>query len=313
MAGTSADKLALLQAIKDDLKAALTEKGQAPGDVFAEYPSMVRAIKTGTQLPELTSPGAAADLRQGKQLIDQEGNVVDGTLADVEQATPGVSLDAAGLITASAEQAAGYVAAGTKGTTLQLTTQAAKTVTPGTSAQTAVASGRYTTGAVTVAGDANLVPENIKSGVSIFGVAGTAATASDDAWEIAFFSTDSRYPSSDVFSGEYENSLETNGYLRMNLTSEISDYKVMSVCAVYDDYLLTLMLTQLPETAAYDAENFPLGGFRYWETDDESGYDFYDAVSCDYFSLGPYISISLSGRQYPFSPDHVYAYIAIKR
>lgn len=49
---------------------------------------------------------------------------------------------------------------------------AGKTVTPGTSVQTAVAAKKYTTGAVKVAGDANLVPENIKEGVSIFDVAG---------------------------------------------------------------------------------------------------------------------------------------------
>ena len=56
--------------------------------------------------------------------------------------------------------------------TKQLPTQAAKTVTPGTTNQTAVASGRYTTGAVQVAGDANLKAENIAEGVSIFGVTG---------------------------------------------------------------------------------------------------------------------------------------------
>jgi hypothetical protein len=112
------------------------------------------------------------------------------------------------------------VSAGTKSITKQLTTQAAKTVTPSTSSQTAVASGRYTTGAVTVAaipstyvkpttkksaatytpttsnqtiaagtycsgaqtikGDANLVASNIKSGVSIFGVTGTYAGTTED-------------------------------------------------------------------------------------------------------------------------------------
>lgn len=50
---------------------------------------------------------------------------------------------------------------------------AGTTITPGTATKTAVAANKYTTGAVRVAGDANLVPENIKSGVSIFGVAGT--------------------------------------------------------------------------------------------------------------------------------------------
>lgn len=53
--------------------------------------------------------------------------------------------------------------------------QAAKTVTPTTTEQTAVASGSFTSGAVKVAGDANLVADNIKEGVSIFGVVGTLA------------------------------------------------------------------------------------------------------------------------------------------
>lgn len=42
MAGTSADKMALLRATKADLKAALIEGGQEPGDKFSDYPSLVR-------------------------------------------------------------------------------------------------------------------------------------------------------------------------------------------------------------------------------------------------------------------------------
>ncbi len=53
-------------------------------------------------------------------------------------------------------------------------TQAATTIMPGTAEKTAVAAGRYTTGAVKVAGDANLTPWNIVSGKSIFGVTGQA-------------------------------------------------------------------------------------------------------------------------------------------
>lgn len=67
------------------------------------------------------------------------------------QATPSISVNSSGLITASATQSAGYVAAGIKSGTKQLTTQAAKTVTPTTSEQTVVEAGRYTTGAVKVA------------------------------------------------------------------------------------------------------------------------------------------------------------------
>ena len=89
------------------------------------------------------------------------------------QATPSISVSSSGLITASSTQSEGYVTSGTKSSTQQLTTQAAKTVTPGRSSQTAVASGRYTTGNITVAGDSNLVASNIKSGVNIFGVRGT--------------------------------------------------------------------------------------------------------------------------------------------
>lgn len=81
--------------------------------------------------------------------------------------TPTITVDSEGLITASA---------GDKNATKQLSTQAAKTITPKASAQTAVASWRYTTGAVTVAGDANLISSNIKSGVSIFGVAGSMSS-----------------------------------------------------------------------------------------------------------------------------------------
>ena len=51
--------------------------------------------------------------------------------------------------------------------------QNAKTITPSTIDQVAVATGYYTTGNVTVTGDSNLVADNIKSGTTIFGVAGT--------------------------------------------------------------------------------------------------------------------------------------------
>lgn len=81
-----------------------------------------------------------------------------------EQATPEISVNSSGLITATA---------GVKSSTYQLAFQAAKTITPSTISQVAVSSGYYTGGNITVAGDSNLVASNIKSGVSIFGVDGT--------------------------------------------------------------------------------------------------------------------------------------------
>lgn len=100
-----------------------------------------------------------------------------GDIPVVEQATPTITVSSSGLITASATQEAGQVAAGTKSATKQLTTQAAQTITPGTSDKT-ISSGRYLTGTQTIKGDSNLKAENIKSGVSIFGVAGSLAVSS---------------------------------------------------------------------------------------------------------------------------------------
>ena len=50
--------------------------------------------------------------------------------------------------------------------------QDAQTITPGTADQT-ISSGKYLSGIQTIKGDANLLPENIKKDILIFGVAGT--------------------------------------------------------------------------------------------------------------------------------------------
>lgn len=100
-------------------------------------------------------------------------NPNDGNAPQVEVATPTISVSDGGLITATTQQGKGYVAGGSKSSTQQLSTQGAATIMPGTTDQTAVSTGRYTTGNVKVAGDANLAPENIAEGKSIFGVLGT--------------------------------------------------------------------------------------------------------------------------------------------
>ena len=102
------------------------------------------ANKTASKTISLTAFGATVTASDGT-------NSISKSVTTAAQATPSISVDANGKITASATQTAGYVSAGTKTGTKQLPTQAAKTVTPTKSAQTAVASGVYTTGAVTVA------------------------------------------------------------------------------------------------------------------------------------------------------------------
>ena len=47
-----------------------------------ELEAQILSIETGVQLPVLVSPGAAANLLEGKQMIDQLGNVVDGRMKD---------------------------------------------------------------------------------------------------------------------------------------------------------------------------------------------------------------------------------------
>lgn len=189
-------------------------KGATAYDKSGERITGTMEAATDPVLQEKTvTPKTSAQSVTPDSGYDGLSKVTVNAMPTATQATPSISVNSSGLITASATQTAGYVAAGTKSATKQLTTQAAKTITPSTSQQTAVAKGVYTTGAVTVAaipstyvkpsatkaattytpttanqtiaagtycsgaqtikGDANLVADNIKSGVSIFGVAGS--------------------------------------------------------------------------------------------------------------------------------------------
>lgn len=154
--------------------------------------------QTKTATPSTSSQTISPD--SGKLLSKVTVNAMpSGALSDI-------SVSSSGLITGQVGTS-GYLASGTK-KTKQLTTQAAKTVTPTTSEQTAVAAGVYTTGAIKVAAvedvtaevneytsilaeaiaaiqnkvapappaaptDPDLIPENIREGIDILGVIGT--------------------------------------------------------------------------------------------------------------------------------------------
>ena len=122
-----------------------------------------KAVATGSATAPATISGSSATVTTGTNTL---------TLSKSVSVTPQVT--------------AGYVTAGTAGNssvslTAAVTTKAAATITPTTSNQE-IAANTYLTGKQTISGDANLLAANIKSGVSIFGVAGslTSATVSQD-------------------------------------------------------------------------------------------------------------------------------------
>ena len=150
------------------------------------------AAKSGS---DITASGATVTVPAGYYSSQQTKSVtsgsatapatISGTSASVSTGTNTLTLSK--TISVTPTVTAGYVASGTAGNsavslTASVTTKGAATITPSTSNQT-ISSGTYLTGTQTISGDANLVGSNIKSGVSIFGVAGslTSATVSQDA------------------------------------------------------------------------------------------------------------------------------------
>lgn len=101
------------------------------------------ATKTSS---DLTTSGATVTVPSGYYASNASKSVSATT-----QATPSISVNSSGLITASATQTAGYVSAGTKSATKQLTTKGATTITPTSSVQTVVSAGTYVTGDIKVA------------------------------------------------------------------------------------------------------------------------------------------------------------------
>lgn len=169
----------------------------AAGDVLdTKYFYTAAGIKTQGNIAsksssDLSASGATVTVPAGYYSAQVSKSVSFGsatTPATTVTVAPSISVSSSGLITATNSKtqdviptvSAGYVLSGTAGTitvngsnTSQLSTQAAQTITPGTSNIT-IASGKYLTGTQTINGDANLVSGNIKKGTSIFGVSGSS-------------------------------------------------------------------------------------------------------------------------------------------
>lgn len=218
------------------------------GSIFAEnFAARIAALKAAVKLQSKTvSPATTAQTVTADDGYDGLEQVTVNAMPTVEQATPALSISTGGLVTASATQNAGYVAAGTKSATMQLTTQASKTVTPGTDAQTAVASGCYTTEEVTVAGDSNLVAGNIKSGVSIFGVSGSyAGSGSTDGWTLlAFTNIDGYSCDSPLTKATVKPSTKT---LNFTFSETVSRIKLISLVGFVDNISYSAAVFYPPE------------------------------------------------------------------
>lgn len=196
-------KVATADSVKTKIEGLIAQANEITGNTDSDLTTAVASLASG--YVDLSSDTVTADKMLSPYTAhDANGEIITGTIptktssnisvsgptvtvpsgyysgsytkvvANANQATPSISVNSSGLITASSTQSEGYVAAGTTSATKQLRTKAAATITPSTTDQT-ISSGKYLTGTQTIKGDANLVAENIKAGVSIFGVTGTSS------------------------------------------------------------------------------------------------------------------------------------------
>lgn len=180
----------------DVADATLNDAGKLPSGVIAYGSGGTKYTGTASEndSTDLTVSGATVTVPAGYYSSSASASVaagsatpaatISGTSATLSTGTNTITLSKS--VANAPVVSAGYISSGTSGNssvslTASVTTKAAATITPGTSNQT-IASGTYLTGTQTIAGDADLLAGNIKSGVTIFGVAGslTSATVSQD-------------------------------------------------------------------------------------------------------------------------------------
>ena len=159
--------------------------------IQANNAELLECIELAENLPDAAASAPSDPILQEKTVdpttskqnvipdsgYDGLSKVVVNAMPTTTQATPDISVNSSGLITASTIQSAGYVSAGTKSSTKQLTVQAGQTITPGTT-DVVLSAQSYLTGDQIIKGDTNLKSENIVSGTSIFGVQGSAQVGS---------------------------------------------------------------------------------------------------------------------------------------
>ena len=164
---------------KESIATAIENKGvNVPADALIDdFASYISQIKSNPVLQEKSvTPTTTAQSVTADSGYDGLSKVNVGAIQTQEKsATPTTSAQA---ITPDSGKYLSKVTVGAIPSTYvkPTATKTATTYTPTTSNQT-IAAGTYCSGAQTIKGDSNLVAANIKSGVSIFGVAGNFAGA----------------------------------------------------------------------------------------------------------------------------------------
>lgn len=139
---------------------------------IGDLSALISSIKTPNLQSKTVSPLTSSQTVKPDSGYNGLSQVTVNAMPTATQATPSISVSSAGLITASATQTAGYVSAGTKSKTYQLTARSSGSLTASGLTVTAPA-GYYHANATKTLTDANLTADKIRKGYSIFGVAGS--------------------------------------------------------------------------------------------------------------------------------------------
>lgn len=164
-----------LKTAKDNIATAITSKGQPlPKDAgFNDFAGEINNLKPSSYQDVSGVTATESDVLSNKKFVNSSGELKSGTIITqaAKSITPSTSTQTA--VAANVYTTGAVTVNPIPSTYVKPSyTKTATTYTPTTTNQT-IAAKTYCSGTQTIKGDSNLKAENIKSGVSIFGVNGT--------------------------------------------------------------------------------------------------------------------------------------------